>query len=88
MSVHGYVQETIRVGIRAAATIAAADEVHDCQLSDIQDLADVPDESLRSETPGSTTVVDGVQAAVVGAGQDGAVASVVQPTLEVSPRPV
>lgn len=86
VGIHGDVEEAVRVSVGASTAVSAADEVHDCELRDVQDFADVADESLRGKSSRATAVVCGVQTAICRAGQDGSITGVVEPGSGVSAR--
>lgn len=60
MSIHGDVQKSVGVCIGAAA----AADITNCQLGNVEDFTDVGDESLWGEAIDAITVVYVVQAAV------------------------
>lgn len=56
MSIHGDVKETVRVGVGTPGAVSPSDEVHHGDLGNIQNLADIPNQGLRSETWAATVV--------------------------------
>lgn len=75
VGIHRDVQEPVRVGIGATGPANVANS----KLGNVENLADSIYERFGRQPSGATPIVDVVQAPIVGAGQDGPIASIIDP---------